>query len=179
MSSLIMIYSHHFLLGVLEALRDVVEWLVLSDGILLDSSLLGFEAPKLRFARETPLQLSEGREQSCTISLQFSLLPRDPELDGEPVAGGQLLDEVVTGAQAGQSYLLTELSEGGVSKERDVSEELMTDVRFRSVHGGAVVPDVLGGVEHSEGQPSQEVPGGEQPGHRSQLEASGTWRVRL
>ena len=59
------------------------------------------------------------------------------------------------------TYLLAELSEGGVSKERDVSEELVTDVRFGSVHGGAVVPDVLGGVEHSEGQPRQEVPGGE------------------
>ena len=99
-----MVYSHHFLLGVLEALRDVVEGLVLSDGILLDSGLLRLEAPELRFARETPLQLSEGREQSCTVRLQFSLLPRDPELDGEPVAGRQLLDEVITGAQAGQTY---------------------------------------------------------------------------
>ena len=53
-------YSHHFLLGVLETLGDVVERLVLSDGIFLDSSLLRLKAAELRFAGQTPLQLPEG-----------------------------------------------------------------------------------------------------------------------
>ena len=145
-------YSHHFLLGVLEALRDVVERLVLGDGILLDASFLRLKAPELRLARQTPLQLPEGGEQAGTEGLQFSLLPGDPKLDGEPVAGGQLLDVVIAGAQAGQANLLAELGKRWVSKERDVAEQFMTDVRLWGVHGGAVVPDVLGRVEHSEGQ---------------------------
>ena len=46
--------------------------------------------------------------------------------------------------------------------------------RLRGVHGGAVMPDVLGGVEHSEGQTSQEVPGGEKASHGPELEPSDT-----
>ena len=143
---------------------------MLGDGILLDSSFLRLKAAELRLARQTPLQLPEGREQAGTVGLQFSLLPGDPELDGEPVAGGQLLDVVVAGAQAGQANLLAELGKGWVSKERDVAEQFMTDVWLWSVHGGTVVPDVLRGVEHSERQAGQEVSGGEKSGHRSQLE---------
>ena len=107
------------------------------------------------------------------------VLSGDAELDGEPVAGGQLLDVVVAGAQAGQANLLAELGKGGVSEERDVAEELVTDVGLGGVHGGAVVPDVLGGVEHAEGQARQEVSGGEKSGHRSQLEPGDAWQVKL
>ena len=172
-------YSHHLLLSVLETLRDVVERLVLGDRILLHSSFLRLKAPELRLARQTPFQLPEGGEQAGPVGLQFSLLPGDPELDGEPVAGGQLLDVVVAGAQAGQANLLAELGKGGVSEERDVAEELVTDVGLGGVHGGAVVPDVLGGVEHAEGQARQEVSGGEKSGHRSQLEPGDAWQVKL
>ena len=107
------------------------------------------------------------------------VLSGDAELDGEPVAGGQLLDVVVAGAQAGQANLLAELGKGGVSKERDVAEEFVTDVRLRCVHRGAVVSDVLGGVEHPEGEPGQEVSGGEKSGHRSQLEPGDAWQVKF
>ena len=168
-------YSHHFLLGVLETLRDVVERLVLGDGIVLHSSFLRLEAAELWFAGETPLQLPEGREQAGTVGLQLPLLSGDAKLNGEPVAGGELLDVVIAGAQAGQANLLAELGKGGVSKERDVAEEFVTDVRLRCVHRGAVVSDVLGRVEHSEGQPGQKVSGGEKSGHRSELEAGNTW----
>ena len=48
--------------------------------------------------------------------------------------------------------------------------------RLRRVHRGAVVPDVLGGVEHSEGQARQEVPRGEEASHRPELEPRHTWR---
>ena len=172
-------YSHHFLLSVLETLRDVVERLVLSDGIFLDSSLLRLKAAELRLARQTPLQLPEGGEQAGTEGLQLALLPGDAELDGEPVAGGELLDVVIAGAQAGQANLLAELGEGGVSKEGDVAQQLVADVRLGCVHRGAVVSDVLGGVEHPECQPGQEVSGGEQSGHRSQLEPGNAWQVKF
>ena len=48
--------------------------------------------------------------------------------------------------------------------------------RLRGVHGGAVMPDVLGGVEHSEGQASQEVSRREEASHRPELEPSHTLR---
>ena len=92
-----------------------------------------------------------------------------------PVAGGELLYELVRGPEACEADLLAELGEGGVSEERDVTEELVTDIWLRGVHGGAVVSDVLGRVEHSEGQPGQKVSGGEKSGHRSELEAGNTW----
>ena len=109
-------YSHHFLLSVLETLSDVVERLVLGDGIFLDSSFLRLKAAELRFARQTPLQLPEGGEQAGTEGLQLALLPGDAELDGEPVAGGELLDVVVAGAQAGQAISWLNWAKAGSAK---------------------------------------------------------------
>ena len=152
---------------------------MLGDGILLHSSFLRLEAAELWFAGETPLQLPEGREQAGTVGLQLPLLSGDAKLNGEPVAGGELLDVVIAGAQAGQTNLLAELGKGGVSKERDVAEEFVTDVWLRGVHRGAVVSDVLGGVEHAECQTGQEVPGREEAGYRSELEPGDAWQVKF
>ena len=149
---------------------------MLGYGVLGHSSLLRLEATELRLPGQTPLQLPEGGEEPGPVGLELPVLPRDPELYGEPVAGGQLLDVIIRGSKRGQAYLLAELGKGRVSKQGHVTQELVTHVlnriclltrvdtpggscyRLRSVHGGAVVPDVLGGVEHSEGQPRQEVP---------------------
>ena len=152
---------------------------MLGYGVLGHSSLLRLEATELRLPGQTPLQLPEGGEEPGPVGLELPVLARDPELYGEPVAGGQLLDVVVAGAQAGQANLLAELGKGGVSKERDVAEQFVTNVRLRSVHRGAVVSDVLGGVEHSERQARQEVSGGEKSGHRSQLETGDACKVKL
>ena len=121
-------FSHHLLLGVLEALGDVVEGLVLGDGVLGHSGLLGLEVPELRLPGQAPLQLPEGGQEPGPVSLELPVLPRDAELDGEPVAGGQLLNVVIRGAERGQADLLTELGEGGVSEQRHVTQELVTDV---------------------------------------------------
>ena len=48
--------------------------------------------------------------------------------------------------------------------------------RLRGVHGGAVVPDVLGGVEHTECQTSQEVSGGQETSYRAQLKTCHTYK---
>ena len=73
---------------------------------------------------------------------------------------GQFLDVFVAGAKRSQSDFLRELCECWVGKERDVSDELVTDVRLRCVEGPGRVADVLSRVENSEGQAGQEVPGG-------------------
>lgn len=44
--------------------------------------------------------------------------------------------------------------------------------RFGCVHGLGPMPDVLGAVEDSEGQATQEVPRGKQASHRSEAETS-------
>ena len=98
------------------------------------------------------------------------VLSGDAELDGEPVAGGQLLDVLVGGAQGGEPDLLGELGEGRVGEERHVTKQLVAHVWLRSVVGARVVPDVLGGVEDPEGEACQEVPGGEEAGHGAQGE---------
>ena len=121
-------FSHHLLLGVLEALGDVVEGLVLGDGVLGHPGLLRLEVPELGLPGQAPLQLSERGQEPGPVSLELPVLSRDAELDGEPVAGGQLLNVVIGGAERGQADLLTELGEGGVSEQRHVTQELVTDV---------------------------------------------------
>ena len=45
-----------------------------------------------------------------------------------PVAGGELLDELVRGPEAGQPNLLAELGEGGVREQRHVAQQLVAHV---------------------------------------------------
>ena len=45
-----------------------------------------------------------------------------------PVAGGELLDELVRGPEAGPPYLLTELGEGGVREQGHVPQQLVAHV---------------------------------------------------
>ena len=45
-----------------------------------------------------------------------------------PVAGGELLDELVRGPEAGEADLLAELGEGGVREQRHVAQQLVAHV---------------------------------------------------
>ena len=60
-----------------------------------------------------------------------------------------------------------------------MSHVLHESHRFRRVVGSGVVADILGGVEHSEGEPGQEVSGGEEAGNRAQLEPGHTCSNQL
>ena len=53
-----------------------------------------------------------------------------------------------------------------------MTDQLVDAVGLWCVEGLGGVPDVLGGVEHSEGQASQKVPGGQQTCHRPKGEPS-------
>ena len=55
--------------GVLEALGDEVDRLVLGDGIFLLTSFLRLEGAELWFARHAPLQLTKGGEQAGSVRL--------------------------------------------------------------------------------------------------------------
>lgn len=50
--------------------------------------------------------------------------------------------------------------------------------RFGRIHGLGPMPDVLGAVEDSKGQATQEVPRGKQAGHRSEAETSASWEAK-
>ena len=76
---------------------------------------------------------------------------------------GQLLHIVIWSSEGSQADLLRELSKGLVTEQRDMAQHLVTDIRFRSVHGPRAVSDVLGGVEDSESQPSKEITRREEP----------------
>ena len=52
---------------------------------------------------------------------------------------------------------LRELSKVWVAEERCMTKQLMTDVWFGGVVGLGAMADVLGGVEHSEGQTSEKI----------------------
>ena len=104
---------------------------MLGYGVLGYSSLLRLEATELRLPGQTPLQLPEGGEEPGPVGLELPVLPRDPELYGEPVAGGQLLDVIIRGSKRGQAYLLAELGKGRVSKQGHVTQELVTHVLNR------------------------------------------------
>ena len=101
---------------------------MLGDGVLRHPSLLRLEVPELRLPGQTPLQLPKGGQEPGPVGLELPVLSRDSELDSEPVAGSQLLNVVIRGAERGQADLLTELGKGGVSKQGHVTKELVTDI---------------------------------------------------
>ena len=86
----------------------------------------------LWLAAETVEQLPEAGEQPGPVGPDLAILLAQPELHGEPVDCGQLLDLLVRGAEAGQTYLLTELGKPRVSKQWCMPDELMEYVPVTS-----------------------------------------------
>ena len=84
----------------------------------------------------------------------------------------KFLNEFIRRAQRCQSNLLGELSEGGVSKKRDMTDQLVDHIRLWSVEGLGAVADVLGGVEHAESEAGQEVARREQASYGPEGESS-------
>ena len=112
----------------------------------------------------TYLQFAVAGEQTGAEGLHLAGLLAEAKLHREPVAGGQLLDVLVGGAQTGQADLLAEAGKGGVGEERGVTHQLVADVRLRGVLRLRVVANVLGGVEDAEGEAGEEVPRAEEAG---------------
>lgn len=77
---------HHLLLCIFKALRNVVNGLVLSNGIFLKARLGRIELANFRLIRHAILQFAERREQAGSISLAFSVLAAQSVLHREPIA---------------------------------------------------------------------------------------------
>ena len=78
--------SPHFPLGILEAVCDIVDGLILGDGVCLFTGDRRLELSNLRLARQAIFQLSKRGEKSGTVGLDITVLAAQTKLDGEPVA---------------------------------------------------------------------------------------------
>lgn len=72
---------------------------------------------------------------------------------------GQFFNVIVGGAEGREPDFLGELRKSRVGKQRHVAQQLVTDVRLGRVQRSAVVSDILSGMENSERQSCQEIPG--------------------
>lgn len=116
------------LLGVFEALGDVVDGLVLLVLVRLHGGHLGVEGSVLGLVGDGVEQFAVGGQQAGAVGLHLAVLLAEPELDGEPVDGGQLLDLLVGGTEGGETDLLGELGEAGVRQQWHVTEQLVDAV---------------------------------------------------
>lgn len=81
------------------------------------------------------MQFPKAREKTGAERLYFAFLLAKAKLNGEPIAGGQLFNILVRGAQAGEANLLGEAGKAWVSKQRRMAKELVANVRLGCVHG--------------------------------------------
>lgn len=77
--------SAELLFGVLEALRHIVDGLVLLVLVRLDGRLCRLEGAQLGFVADRVQQFTVGGQQTGSVRLDFAILLAQAELDGEPV----------------------------------------------------------------------------------------------
>ena len=78
--------SPHFPLGILETICDIVDGLILGDGVCLFTGDRRLELSNLRLAGQAVFQLSKRGEKPGTVGLDITILAAQTKLDGEPVA---------------------------------------------------------------------------------------------
>ena len=91
---------------------------------------------------------------------------------------GQLFNVVVTGPKRRKSNFLWELGKWRISEERDMTNQLVANVRLRCVQRSRGMTDVLGRMEHSERQPCQKVSRRQQASHWPESEPCRVYRER-
>ena len=103
-------------------------------------------------------KLTQAAHHSSSISFLFALgVQAKTELNCEPVNCRQPLQLDLAAAERGQSNFLTKLGELGVSKHRGVTDQLVDDVRLRSVLWRSMMSDILSAMEDLESQSIQEL----------------------
>jgi len=160
------------LLGIGEALCQKISWLVSGDGVFLQRRFFRIERKNRRLIAQAVSQLSERRQQTGAESLRFAILFAESEFDGEPVEGGEFFYPFVRGAQRQKTNLLRELGEGRVGEERNVPQQLVTNVRLRRVQRLGSVSNVLRRMKDSEGKSGEEIPWTKKSGDGTQAESS-------
>ena len=92
---------------------------------------------------------------------------------------GQFLNVVITSTQRSQSNFLREFGKGRISKQGDMSDQLMAHIWLWGVQGLGWVPDVLGGVEDPESESSQKVSGGKKSSYWTKTETSSSCKISV
>lgn len=144
-------------LSIDETIGNIVDGLILGDGEFALGGIKGIPRKKLGLLAQAVLKFAEGRQQTRAIRLDFSTFAAKAELDGVPVAFGELLDDVVRSAERGKAEKLGEVGEVLVREERNVAHEFVDDVGLGGVQGLGVVANVLGGVEGAKREAVEEV----------------------
>jgi len=121
------------------------------------SDLKWIEGHILGLISQAVLQLTYTGKNSSTVGLQLTIFPTHSKLYGEPVNGGKARKFALISAKTCETYLLAEICEILVCEHGGMTEELVDDVWFGGVKWHAVVADVLGRVEHLEGEAVQEL----------------------
>ena len=103
------------------------------------------------------LELAEGAEQTRAKRLDLAVLAAEPELHGEPVARGQVVDLLIRCSKRGQPDFLRKVGKVLVGKEWHVAHELVHCVRLGRIHGHGRVSQILRRVEDAEGQAGEEI----------------------
>lgn len=112
--------------------------------------------PELGLIGHAVLELTKTTHYAGTVGLLRSLrIEADSKLDGKPVDSCQSLEFDLTSSKGGKADLLTEVGEVLVCEHWGMPDELVDDIRFRSVFWGCMMADILRRVEYFEGKTVQ------------------------
>ena len=159
-------------LSIDKTVSNIVDRLVLGDGELALASIIWVPVQELGLVGQAVLKLSEGRKETSTVGADLTVFTAETEFHGVPVALGELIDDLVRGAQRGKTEELGEVGEVLVSEEGNVSHQFVDDIGFGGVEGSGVVADVLSGEEGAEGETVEEVASREETSDGADGEAS-------
>ena len=166
------------ILDVLHRLPQKVNRLIGSDRIRLDGLLLTIQLQNLRIHQvwiitcnssrfttlitwilaRRPFHLAERRKNSLTVSFNFLLFTRlqlafprlnNTKFHSEPINRLQFYDIFIGSTQTLQANLLCKFLEVFVLQQRHVTNQLMANIRFRSIVRISTVANVLCAAKNS------------------------------
>ena len=109
-------------------------------------------------------ELAKATHDSRTVSFLITkTIEAHTEFKCEPVDRAKAFELQLTGPEGGKADLLTKVSKVLVCEHRSVPDQLMDDVRFRSILGGRMMADVLRRIKDSKSEAVKEFPLCQQP----------------
>src|SRR5437762_8942543 len=153
-----------------EARRDEERFLVARRVVRRSRDLREVEGLQVRLPREAA-ELAERREQPRAVGLDVAVLPRDAKLERVPVDALQLAERLFVGLPGRLAEEPRQTDDFGPEEARRVSDELVHDVRLRSVERHRVVADVLRRKKDAAAERAEKSAGRNEAGDRQHLDA--------
>jgi hypothetical protein len=172
--------------GLLGSFVDLVEGLYgVEHGLhfagleLLVEDGVEVEVLDLTTAGEDPGAFSVGGDEAAAVDLDLAVLADKAELDGEPEEAAHALErDRISEASADFSIAFEKICKDGVGVHGDMAEDIVEDVRLRSVLHGVAGSEPGGGREHSGAKHLEEGIGGEEAADRCGLPACARLKER-